>query len=163
MLNQSPENQTKYSSLHKRSGHVLLMLISIMVCFNNGLAQNIQVEVSPNINMDENADLRILGQAQQNVFAATFDPSELNFYKFGPDMKMVSNRSVVLHERRTNLHHIALVNNSIEIIYSYRNRSLLCFKVETFDLALNLIDSSTIGCFDKQGYFPSFINLLSPQ
>jgi len=157
------EIQNKFNYSIPTSGPALLILTMLVICTYLGIAQSVQINVSPNIEMNENADLRILGQAQQNVFAATFDPAKLNFYKFGSDMKMVSNREVVLHERRTNLHHIALVNNTIEIIYSYRNRSLLCFKVETFDLALNLIDSSTIGFFDKQGYFPNFINLLSPQ
>lgn len=127
-----------------------MFLMSII----NSVAQHISIsDPLPSKPEDE---FDILGQI--NNYSFFFSSANENSQLLRLDKNMANLRIKVFEfpERRSHLIYTCIYKQMVYAVYSYRLKTDLCFKLLIMDSNLDLQDSVTLSCFDKQGYNPNF-------
>lgn len=103
----------------------------------------------------------ILGQINGYSYLSSHSNSNFQLFRLDKDLSNLRIKDLKLPERRADLLYTSIYKQSIYAIYSYRQKAELCFKVWILDANLDIKDSITIACLDKQTYNPSIKVLAS--
>lgn len=129
------------------------LLLSLFVRLIHPLmAQNIFLSDVFPLKINDNIDI-ISQQSGYNYFIQS-SGNGYQVHRLDAELKNLRTILLPLNERKSEVVFSGFVNKNLNIVYKYRIRSELCFKIMIYDVDLNLKDSTTLTCFPNSVYNP---------
>ncbi len=142
------------SKLNKLLFTILFFPISQIV-----VGQNIYLSDVFNLKINDNID--IIGQLNGYNFFIQTSSGEYKIHRLDQELKNIRTHDLPFTERRSEILYTGFVNKNLNIVYKYRSRSDVCFKLMVYDTDLNLKDSATLACFSNLIYNPQIDMVIS--
>ncbi len=101
-------------------------------------------------------NFEMLGQLNGYSYLSSNSNANFQLFRLDKDLSNLRIKDIKLPEKRIELLYTCMNKQSIYALYSYRQKSELCFKLWIFDSNLDMKDSITLSCIDKQAFNPSF-------
>jgi len=133
----------------------MLFCLLVLLIFFISLIKAQKISISEPMPFKGGDNFDILGQVNGYSYLSSISNSNLQLYRMDKDLSNLRIKDLKLPERRAELLFTCIYKQMIYTLYSYRQKAELCYKLWIFDSNLDLQDSITLSCIDKQAYNPS--------